>query len=64
MTCLIDFQDSLDPGNDLVGTWVGWLVEVDHTILLEDVNWPVQGRVSTWQWSEMIGLNIQLIIVL
>ena len=39
MASLINLQDSLDPGNDLVTTWVRWLIKVDDTVLLEDVDW-------------------------
>ena len=64
MTRLFDLQNSLNPSNDLMGRWVRWLVEVDDSILLKDVNWSVQWRVSTWKWGEMVGLDVQFIVVL
>ena len=64
VTSLVSLEDSLDPGNDLMGGWVGWLIEVDDTVLLEDVHWSLEWGVTTWEWSEVVGLDIQKVIVL
>ena len=64
MPGLFNLQDSLDPSDDLVGTWVRWLVQIDHTILLQNVNWSVQWRVTTWEWGKMIGFHVKLIVIL
>ena len=34
----VDFEDFLDPGDDFVRGWIRRLVQVDHTVLLQDVN--------------------------
>ena len=39
---LVDFENFLDPSDDFVRGWVRWLVEVDHTILLQDVDWAIR----------------------
>ena len=64
VTGLVDFEDFLDPSDDLVGGWIRGLVEVDHTVLLEDVDGPVGGRVSAWQRREVGCLDVELIEVL
>ena len=64
MSGLLDLKNSLNPGNNLVGGWVRWLIEVNNTVLLKNIDWSVQRRVSTWKWGEMVGLNVQFIVVL
>lgn len=34
MSSLLDFEDLLNPGNDLMGRGVGWLIKVDDTVVL------------------------------
>jgi hypothetical protein len=63
MACFVHFENSLDPGDDLVGAWVGRLVEVDDTVLLEGLDRSIERGVSAWQWREVIGLDVQLIVV-
>ena len=41
MASLVNLEDFLDPGNDLMGRGVGGLVQVDDTVLLEDVDGAV-----------------------
>ena len=48
MPGLFHLQDSLDPSDNLVRTWIRWLVKVDHTILLQNVNWSIQWRITAW----------------
>ena len=64
MTSLVDFEDFLDPSDDLVGGWIRGLVEVDHTVLLEDVDGSVGGRVSARQRREVGCLDVELLEVL
>ena len=64
MSGLFNLKNSLNPGNNLVGGWVRWLIEVNNTVLLKNIDWSVQRRVSTWKWGEMVGLNVQFIVVL
>ena len=45
-------------------TRVRWLVQVDHTVLLQNVEWAFCGRISTGQGREMRCLDVQLIEVL
>ena len=33
MAGFLNSEDSLDPGDDFVGTWVGWLIQVDDSVL-------------------------------
>jgi hypothetical protein len=35
MTGLINLQDALDPCDDLVRGWVGWLIKIDDSVSLE-----------------------------
>ena len=53
MTSLIDFEDFLDPSDNLVGGWIGWLVQVDDAVLFEDFNGSVGWRVATGEWCEV-----------
>jgi len=64
VTSLLNLQDFLDPGNDLMGRGVGWLVEVDDTILLQDVNGTVGGRVTARKGSEVGSFHVELVEVL
>jgi len=64
VTSFVNLQDFLDPSDDLMGGWVGWLVEVDNTVLLEDINGTVSGRVSARKGSEVRCFHVQLVEVL
>jgi len=33
MTCFLDSEYAFDPGDDLMGARVGWLIEVDDAVL-------------------------------
>lgn len=35
----LNLEDLLDPCHNLVRRWVGWLVQVDHSIALVDIDW-------------------------
>ena len=43
MARLVNLENFLDPGDDLVRGGIGGLVKVDDTVLLEDVNGAVSG---------------------
>ena len=64
MSCLVDFKNLLDPGDDLVRRWVRWLVQVDDTVGLQDVDRPIGRRVATGEWREVRRLDVQLVEVL
>ena len=64
MAGLIDLQDALDPGHDLVRGGVGGLIEVDHTVALELKQGSGSGRPAAGQRGEVVGLNVELIKVL
>jgi len=64
VTSLVDLEDALNPGNDLMGRGVGWLVEVDDTVSLELKKRAGSGRPSAGERGEMVGLDVQLIKVL
>jgi len=64
VTGFVNLEDFLDPGDDLMGGRVGGLVEVDHTVSLEDIDGTVSGGVAAGKGSEVGGLHIELIEVL
>lgn len=64
MSSLLGLQDLLDPSDNLMGRGVGRLVEVDNTILLEDLNRSGSRRISFGDRGEMTSLDIELIVVL
>lgn len=64
MTGLFNLEDLFDPGNDLVGGGVGWLIKVNNTVVLKDVNRALGGRVSTGKGSKVGGLDVELVEVL
>ena len=61
---LVDLEDFLDPGDDLVGARVRRLVQIDHTVLLEDVNGSISRRVATRQRCEVRRFDVELVEVL
>jgi len=64
VTGFVDLQDFLDPSNDLVGRWVRWLVKVDNTVGLKNINGTVSGGVAAREGSEVRRLDIELVKVL
>ena len=64
MTSFVNLQDFLDPGDDLVGGWVRGLVEVDDTVLLQDVDGTVRGGVTARERSEVGSFHIEFVKVL
>ena len=64
MSSFVDFEDFLDPGDDLVRRGVRWLVEVDDTVGLKDVDGSIGRRVATREWCEVRRLDVQLVEVL
>lgn len=61
---LVDLEDFLDPGDDLVRGWVGGLVQVDHTILLEHLDGAVHGGEAAREGREVGSLDVELLEVL
>ena len=47
VTSLLDLQNLLDPGNDFVRRRVARLVEVDDTVVLQNVDGAFHGGVTT-----------------
>ena len=64
MAGLVDLEDFLDPGDDLVGGRIGGLVQVDDAILLEDVDGTVSWRVTTGKRCEVGRLDVKFVEVL
>lgn len=64
MTGLFNLEDLLNPGDDFVGRGVGWLIKVDDTVVLEDLNRALGGRVSAGKGSKVGGLDVELVEVL
>jgi hypothetical protein len=64
LTSLVDLEDFLDPGDDLVRGGVGGLVEVDDSISFVLEEGSVGGRPSAGQGREVVGLHVQLVVVL
>lgn len=64
MSGLLDLKDLLNPGDDFVRRRVGGLIEVDNTIVLEDINGSLSRRVTTRKGSEMASFNVEFLEVL
>lgn len=64
LTGLVDLEDALDPGDDLVGGRVRGLVKVDDSVALELDEGASCGRPSAGQRGEVRGLHVQLVEVL
>ena len=64
MASLVDLENFLDPCDDFVRGGVRWLVQIDHTVLLENVNGSIRWRVAARQGREVRSLDVQLVEVL
>ena len=64
LTSLLNTENSLHPGDDLMRRRVRGLVEVDDTVALELVQGALGGRPAAGQGREMVGLDIELVEVL
>ena len=64
MTCLVYLEDFLDPSYNFMGGRIGGLVQVDHAILLQNINGPVSGRIAAGEGREVRRFHIELIKVL
>jgi hypothetical protein len=64
MSSLLDFENLLNPGNDLMGRGVGWLIKVDDTVVLKLLDGSLCGRETTGEGSEMASLHVKLLEVL
>lgn len=64
LTSLVDLQDALNPGDDLVRGGVRGLVQVDDTVSLEFGHRAGRGGPAAGQGREMVGLHVQLVEVL
>ena len=58
LTGLVDLEDALDPGDDLVGGRVRRLIKIDDTIVLEHVDGALSGRISARKWRKVGGLDV------
>ena len=63
MSGLLDAQDALDPGHDLMTRGVGGLVQIDHTIREMRLERSGQGRRSGGDGGIMRGTDVKLIII-
>ena len=64
VTSLVHLEDLLDPGDNLMGGWVGWLVKVDDTVVFVHINWTSCWGISAWQRGEVARLDVELVEVL
>jgi hypothetical protein len=64
VACLVDLENALHPGDDLVRGGVRRLVKVDDTIALELSEGSGGGRPAARQGREMVGLHVKLVVVL
>ena len=55
---LVDLEDFLDPGDNLMRGWVGGLVQVNHTVLFEHVNWTVKRGETAGQRSKVRRFHV------
>lgn len=62
--CLFNLQNLLDPGNDLMGRGVGWLIKVDDTVVLEHVDGTVSRRVAAREGRKVGCFNVELVEIL
>jgi hypothetical protein len=53
VTSLLNTEHALDPGDDFVGRWVRWLVEVDNTGGNVGLEVSLKWCASVWNWCEM-----------
>jgi len=61
---LIDVEDLLDPGDNLVGGWIRRFVKIDAAVVLQHVNRTVGRRIAARQWREVGSFHVQLVVVL
>mmetsp|Transcript_13087 Transcript_13087/g.33250 ORF Transcript_13087/g.33250 Transcript_13087/m.33250 type:complete len:264 (+) Transcript_13087:848-1639(+) len=62
--CLLDAQDALEPGDDLVRRGVRRLVEVDDAVLEVVAQWPHERRVPTGNRCVVARARVQVAVVL
>ena len=58
VTSLVNLEDLLYPGNDLVGGGVWWLIKVDHTVVLKGFDGALGGRETAGKGSEVGCLDV------
>ena len=61
---LVDLEDFLDPGDDLMGARVRWLVQVDDTVGLEYVDGAIRWGVATRKGREVARFDVKLVEIL
>ncbi len=64
VTGLLDAEDPLDPGHNLVRGGVGGLVEVDHTITDVVIERALKRRVTGGDGGVVSGADKELVVVL
>ena len=64
MAGLLDAQDALDPGDDLVGGGVDGLVQVDAAGLDVVLDGAVEGRGAVGQGCVVVGSDVEFVEVL
>lgn len=63
MSRLVNTQDALDPGDDLVAGRVAWLVKVDDAVADVIFEWAAQRRVAGWDWCIVPSADVELVVV-
>lgn len=64
MSSLLNLENFLDPGNYLVGAGVRWLVKIDDSVVLKNVNRSGNRRMSFGKRGEMIRFHVKLVVIL
>jgi len=64
VTSLVTLEDLLDPRNDLMRGRVARLVKVNNTVLLQDINGALRGRIAARKGSEVGSFDVQFVEVL
>jgi len=57
-------EDLLDPGNDFVGRRVGWLIEIDDTVLDVFFNGSLKRGVALGNGGVVAGLGVETVVIL
>ena len=64
MSGLFNIEDFLDPGDDLVGTWVGGLIQVDDAVFEVLFERAFERGGSGWNGGVVLGQDVHLVVIL
>lgn len=63
MASLFNIEDSFDPRDDLMGTGIGWLIQVNDTVFKIILERSFKGSGSCGNGSVVVSEHIHLVIV-